>query len=59
MSLKNALETAREILEQHQTIEETYVEAEEMKKKKAQKPVVMTKMLKSPLMAMVLNLPMV
>ena len=37
MSLKNALETAREILEQHQTIEETYSEAEEMKKKKGTK----------------------
>ena len=37
MSLKNALETAREILEQHQSIEETYSEAEEMKKKKGTK----------------------
>jgi hypothetical protein len=37
MSLKNTLEIAREILEQHQSIEETYSEAEEMKKKKGTK----------------------
>ena len=36
MSLKNALETAKEILAQHseEQLDETYVEAEEMKKKK-------------------------
>ena len=39
MSLKNALETAKEILAQHseEQLDETYVEAEEMKKKKGTK----------------------
>ena len=39
MSLKNALETAKEILAQHseEQLDETYSEAEEMKKKKGTK----------------------
>ena len=59
MSLKNALETAKEILAQHSEdqLDETYMEAEEMKK--AQKPVEKTKTFLLTQKVTVKNLPMV